>query len=94
MNDLLREAYRKAKPKEALATQDQYKSADVLLGSEVEEFARLLSLEFIKVLEDEITLVKGYKDTSFNAFDVDWHQGKIDHFTKMIVKTKSRLGIE
>ena len=90
MNELLREAYRKAKLKE----HDHPEPKDVLLGSEVEEFARLLSDEFMRVLEDEITLVKGYKDTSFNAFDSEWHQGKIDHFTKMIVKTKSRLGIE
>ena len=90
LKNILKEAYRKAKLKE----HDHPEPKDVLLGSEVEEFARLLSDEFIRVLEDEITLVKGYKDTSFNAFDSEWHQGKIDHFTKMIVKTKSRLGLE
>jgi hypothetical protein len=45
MNERLTELYRSCRPKEALASQDQYKSANVLLGSEVEKFAELIIQE-------------------------------------------------
>ena len=51
MNDRLRELYRSCRPKEALASQDQYKSADVLLGTEVAKFAELIVQECITELE-------------------------------------------
>ena len=45
MNERLTELYRSCRPKEALASQDEYKSANVLLGTEVEKFAELIVRE-------------------------------------------------
>jgi hypothetical protein len=42
MNERLTELYRSCRPKEALASQDQFQSANALLGSEVEKFAELI----------------------------------------------------
>ncbi len=45
MNERLTELYRASKPKEALASQDEFKSANSLLGSDVEKFAELIIRE-------------------------------------------------
>jgi hypothetical protein len=45
MNKRLTELYRASRPKEALASQDEFKSANALLGSDVERFAELLIKE-------------------------------------------------
>ena len=45
MNDRLTELYRSCRPKEALASQEQFQSANVLMGSEVEKFAELIVRE-------------------------------------------------
>jgi hypothetical protein len=45
-------------------------------------------------LETEIELVKGYKSTACNDFDVRWHEGKIEHFAKLIEKSKKHFGVE
>jgi hypothetical protein len=45
MNERLTELYRASRPKEALASQDEFKSANALLGSDVEKFAELLIRE-------------------------------------------------
>jgi hypothetical protein len=42
MNERLTKLYRSCRPKEALASQDQFQSANALLGSEVEKFAELI----------------------------------------------------
>jgi len=42
MNERLTELYRASRPKEALASQDEFKSANALLGSDVEKFAKLI----------------------------------------------------
>ncbi len=52
MNEKLTELYRASKPKEALASQDEFKSANVLLGSDVEKFAELLIKECIDIAND------------------------------------------
>jgi hypothetical protein len=49
MNERLRELYKSCRPKEALASQEQYNSANVLLGSEVEKFAELIVRECLMV---------------------------------------------
>jgi len=49
MNDLLVKIYRSCRPKEALTTQDEYKSDNVLLASEVEKFAELIVRECVKI---------------------------------------------
>ena len=49
MNERLTQIYRSCRPKEALSTQDEYKSANVLLGSEVEKFAELIVKECVKI---------------------------------------------
>jgi hypothetical protein len=45
MNEHIKELYQSCRSKEALASQDQYNSADVLIGSEVEKFAELIVLK-------------------------------------------------
>jgi hypothetical protein len=45
MNERLTELYRASRPKEALASQDEFKSANALLGSDVEKFAELIVKE-------------------------------------------------
>ncbi len=53
MNERLTEIYRSCRPKEALASQDQFKSANVLLGSEVEKFAESIIRECARVVFDK-----------------------------------------
>jgi len=50
MNERLVELYRASKPKEALVSQDEYKTANVLLGSDVERFANLIIQDCCDVL--------------------------------------------
>lgn len=52
MNEKLTELYRASRPKEALASQDEFKSANALLGSDVEKFAELLLKECIDIAND------------------------------------------
>jgi hypothetical protein len=59
-----------------------------------EKFAELVAKEYIRILETEIELVKGYKSTACNDFDVRWHEGKIEHFIKIIEKSKKHFGVE
>ena len=61
---------------------------------ELEQFAGLMSAEFIGILEYEIALCEKYKDTACNDFDRTWQQGKIVHFNKLIEKTKDHFGVE
>lgn len=49
MNERLTELYRSCRSKEALASQDEYKSADVLIGTEVAKFAELIVRECIDI---------------------------------------------
>ena len=58
------------------------------------KFAELIVEECIGILETEIELVKGYKSTACNDFDVRWHEGKIEHFAKLIEKSKKHFGVE
>jgi hypothetical protein len=52
MKEKLTELYRASRPKEALASQDEFKSANALLGSDVEKFAELLLKECIDIAND------------------------------------------
>jgi len=45
MNERIKELYRSCRSKEALASQDQYNSADVLIGLEVAKFSELIVRE-------------------------------------------------
>jgi|APGre2960657404_1045060.scaffolds.fasta_scaffold149185_2 hypothetical protein len=56
--------------------------------------AELMVGEFIDVLEREIELCEQYKATSCNDFDRRWQEGKIQHFHKLIDKTKKHFGVE
>jgi hypothetical protein len=60
----------------------------------MQKFAELIVREGIGILETEIELVKGYKSTACNDFDVRWHEGKIEHFAKLIEKNKKHFGVE
>lgn len=62
MNERLTTIYRASRPKEALASQDEFKSANALLGSDVEKFARLL----IEAVLDEV------KERAYYTGDRDW----------------------
>lgn len=61
---------------------------------ELDQFAGLMTAEFIGLLEYEIAMLEKYKDTSCNDFDRRWHEGKIVHFKRMIDKTKDHFGVE
>jgi hypothetical protein len=60
MNERLSELYRACRPKEALVSQDEYKAANVLLGTEIEKFAELIVKECIELNKQEL---------AFNAFE-------------------------
>jgi hypothetical protein len=51
MNERLTELYRASRPKEALASQDEFKSANALLGSDVDKFAELIIVECAKQVD-------------------------------------------
>ena len=64
------------------------------LHFDTQKFAELIVFECIGILETEIELVKGYKSTACNDFDVRWHEGKIEHFAKLVEKSKKHFGVE
>ena len=66
----------------------------VITRLDLKEFAELIVRECIDILETEIELVKGYKSTVCNDFDVRWHEGKIEHFAKLIEKSKKHFGVK
>lgn len=59
-----------------------------------DSFAERIVKECIGILETEIELVKGYKSTACSHFDSSWHEGKIQHFTKLVEKSKKHFGVE
>ena len=61
---------------------------------ECQKFAKLMTTEFIGLLEYEIAMLEKYKTTSCNDFDRRWHEGKIVHFRRMIDKTKDHFGVK
>ncbi len=68
MNERLTELYRSCRSKEGLASQDEYKSADVLLGTEVAKFAELIvreCVEQIQICSDQIKNDDGYAPDNF-----------------------------
>ena len=72
--------------------------AEQVYGTQATEqeikLAESIVRECIGILETEIELVKGYKSTACNDFDVRWHEGKIEHFVKLIEKNKKHFGVE
>jgi hypothetical protein len=60
----------------------------------LQEFAEVLTDEFIGLLEYEIAMLEKYKTTSCNDYDRRWHEGKIVHFHKLIDKTKDHFGVK
>ncbi len=65
MNQRLIEIYRSCRSKEALASQDQFSSANALLGSEVEKFAEEMIRECMQTL-----INNGYDDAARCLQDV------------------------
>jgi hypothetical protein len=59
-----------------------------------EKFAELMTAEFIGLLEYEIAMLEKYKTTACNDFDRRWHVGKIEHFAKLVEKSKKHFGVE
>ena len=55
MNPRFEELYKSCRSKEALASQEQVQSANVLLGTEVEKFAELIVKECIGCCEQVIS---------------------------------------
>jgi hypothetical protein len=70
MNELLTELYRSSRPKESLASQDEFKSANALLGSEVEKFAELIIKECASAVNS-----RDDSDTGFWANVIKEHFG-------------------
>ena len=58
------------------------------------KFAQLIVAECVGILETEIELVNGYKSTAHNDFDIRWHNGKIEHLTRLVQKSKKHFGVE
>ena len=52
MNERLTELYKSCRLKETLASQEQYNSADILIGTEVAKFAELIIRECMDVVRD------------------------------------------
>lgn len=73
MNDRLIEIYRSCRPKEALASQDQYQSANALLGSEVEKFAELIVQECVNICNT--TTDRGYLNGVIAGHKIKEHFG-------------------
>jgi hypothetical protein len=61
---------------------------------ECKKFAELMTHEFIGILAHEIALCEKYKATACNDFDRTWQQGKIEHFHKLMNKTKDHFGVD
>jgi len=60
----------------------------------LEKFAELMTNEFIGILRSEIAIVEHYRSTSIHDRDAEWHEGKIDHFRKLIKKTNEHFGVK
>jgi hypothetical protein len=60
VNEVLTKLYRASRPKEALASQDEFKSANALLGTDVEKFAELIVRECLAKAEEEAELYRGF----------------------------------
>ena len=87
MNERLTELYRSCRNKEALASQDEYKSANVLLGSEVEKFAELLVRECAKISKETCNELKADETiqmpalkTSLNLYHATLRNKLDEHF--------------
>ena len=65
MNERLIQIYRACRSKEGLASQDEYKSANTLLGSEVANFAESLINDCIQTLRNN-----GYNEAAECLHDV------------------------
>jgi hypothetical protein len=82
VNEVLAKLYRASRPKEALASQDEFKSANALLGTDVEKFAELIVQKCAEVFEAEVDTWK----------EMDPYQGSIKRQgTKAI---KQHFGVE
>jgi hypothetical protein len=75
MNERLTEIYKSCRPKEALASQEQYNSSNVLIGAEVEKFVELIVAECCNVLQTETIRHDGY---GYNQGSL--HKKIKDHF--------------
>jgi DNA-binding ferritin-like protein (Dps family) len=74
MNERLVELYRASKPKEALVSQDEYKTANVLLGSDVEKFAELIIKECVRYFNED------YQRDFSELWREDLSKGMKEHF--------------
>ncbi len=74
MNERLIELYRASKPKEALVSQDEYKTANVLLGSDVEKFAELIIKECVRYFNED------YQRDFSELWREDLSKGMKEHF--------------
>ena len=66
MNKQMTDIYRSCRSAEALASQDQFKSANVLIGSEIEKFVELIHRHVIAsiLITDVVMEEKGLTPTS------------------------------
>ena len=76
MNERIKELYRASKPREALASQDEFKSANSLLGSDVEKFARLIIEECANIANQQFSTATGLDDRDcWTANEIRKHFG-------------------
>jgi len=75
MNERLTELYRECRTKEALASQDEYKSSNTLLGLEVEKFAELIVRECAQVCRNQSNIYALKADRDNCAIAIEEHFG-------------------
>jgi hypothetical protein len=64
MNERIQELYKSCRSKEALASQEQFQSANVLLGTEVEKFAELIIQDCVTKCDAVQTMYGQYTFTA------------------------------
>ena len=86
MNPRFEELYKSCRSKEALASQEQVQSANVLLGTEVEKFAELIVRECIRKCDGN----HDYK----NRTDTDFGKGVAMGITLAKAQISTHFGVE
>ena len=89
MNPRLTEIYRSCRSREGLASQDEYKSANVLLGTEVEKFAELIVLECIRIGQETSKEIFKMSKKEGDIFEYESHGAE-----QVVDNIKEHFGVE
>ena len=89
MNPRLTEIYRSCRSREGLASQDEYKSANVLLGTEVEKFAELIVRECIRIGQETSKEIFKMSKKEGDIFEYESHGAE-----QVVDNIKEHFGVE